>query len=94
MHVGGYYDNLCSRLQLLHMISFVCAHRTDKAMRAHPELPKIRRCHSYQIHKKFIYKCCNCVYTYCTILWFRIYWIIINIIFVFIESDGIQNQSR
>ncbi|XP_062514094.1 germ cell nuclear acidic protein-like isoform X2 [Corticium candelabrum] len=29
---------------------------TDKAMRAHPELPKIRRCHSYQIHKKFIYK--------------------------------------
>jgi DNA-directed RNA polymerase subunit RPC12/RpoP len=35
----------------------------QKAMKAHPELPKITTCHSYEIHKKYTYKCTFCLYT-------------------------------
>lgn len=33
-----------------------------KAMRAFPELPAIKRCHDYEIHTKFTYKCVQCGY--------------------------------
>lgn len=34
----------------------------NKAMQKYPELPIIKRCHSYDIQTKFTYKCIKCGY--------------------------------
>lgn len=36
--------------------------RTVKAMNCFPELPPIRRCHSYSITGKYMYRCVKCFY--------------------------------
>ncbi|XP_011868096.1 PREDICTED: uncharacterized protein LOC105562139 isoform X2 [Vollenhovia emeryi] len=35
----------------------------DKAMKKFPELPPVRRCHSYEIKTKFTYRCTGCGYS-------------------------------
>ncbi|XP_027692564.1 acidic repeat-containing protein [Vombatus ursinus] len=32
----------------------------QKSVLVHPELPAVKRCHSYEIHYKFIYECAQC----------------------------------
>jgi len=36
--------------------------RAFKAMEVFPELPPIKRCHSYQVKSKYTYKCTGCGY--------------------------------
>lgn len=40
----------------------------NKAMEKFPELPIIKRCHSYEVQTKFTYKCKKCDYRYKNIL--------------------------
>ncbi|CAB3385845.1 Hypothetical predicted protein [Cloeon dipterum] len=37
---------------------------TRKANRIHPELPEIKRCHSYQIETAYTYRCTKCQYSF------------------------------
>lgn len=48
--------------KILHKLFLYC--RVNKAMKAFPELPPIRRCHDYEIKTKFTYRCTSCGYRY------------------------------
>ena len=41
---------------------FVLVFSARKAMRIYPELPLVARCHNYEIHCKYTYKCTSCGY--------------------------------
>lgn len=45
--------------------------RAFKAMEVFPELPPIKRCHSYQIKSKYTYKCTGCGYRWVLFIYFR-----------------------
>ncbi|XP_071559407.1 uncharacterized protein [Temnothorax nylanderi] len=54
----------------------------NKAMKTFPELPPIRRCHSYEIKTKFTYRCIECGYRYRILIMMKIDLKIASVIFL------------